>query len=183
MKKIRIALTLFTLLAIIFQTVSAAEVPLEAAPCHVSKESISVTENLIGGILTEVQNGMGYGEANGKAQATICGAIMEGKTQGIGYGELMSIARNSIFLYRDMYLRPELYREKEEALAVKIGDIIAQVKNGKCYEDARKEAYQRICPGMGEEYIDRIYLDIPSADFVDLTLARKLLLRASINQE
>ena len=118
------AVMLATLSATSF-SVSAADIPQEAAPIYASEESITVTENLISGILTEVQNGLGYGEANGKAQAIICKAVIDNQTNGIGYADLMSIARNSIFQYRDIYLRPEYYTQTEENLKPFLADLIS----------------------------------------------------------
>ena len=40
-------------------SVSAAEVPKEAAPCDATNEAIVFVESFIGDILTEVQNGLG----------------------------------------------------------------------------------------------------------------------------
>ena len=185
MKKIKITLIALALLGTISQTVTAAEIPIEAAPCNATKESIVITENLISDILTEVQNGLGYGEANGKAQAVICKAVIENQTDGFGYADLMSIARNSIFLYRDMYLRPELYEAKKETVYWIICDLIADVENGKNYNEALDEAYTRIYQSIDNAYMqnteiasDRIYWDIPPADFIMFTQARKFLLEA-----
>ena len=96
-KKTLITAVMLAALSATSFSVSAADIPQEAAPIYASEESITVTENLISGILTEVQNGLGYGEANGKAQAIICKAVIDNQTNGIGYADLMSIARNSIF--------------------------------------------------------------------------------------
>ncbi len=144
MKKIKITLIALAVLCTASHAATAAEIPIEAAPCNATKESITVTENLISDILTEVENGLGYGEANGKAQAVICNAVIENKTDGFGYADLMSIARNSIFLYRDMYLRPELYEAKKETVYWLICDLIADVGNGKNYNNALDKAYTRI---------------------------------------
>ena len=185
MKKAKIILIGIALLGAISQTVSAAEIPIEAAPCNATKESIAVTESIIADVLTEVQNGLGYGEANGKAQTIICKAVIENQTDGFGYAELMSIARNSIFLYRDMYLRPELYATKRETAYWLIYDLIADVENGKSYSEALNEAYIRIYQNIDNAYTknteiayDKIYEDIPPSDFVMFTQARKLLLEA-----
>ena len=185
MKKIKITLIALAVLCASSLTVSAAEIPVESAPCNATTESIAITENLISNILTEVRNGMGYGEANGKAQAIICKAVIENQTDGFGYADLMSIARNSIFLYRDMYLRPELYEAKKETVYWLICDLIADVGNGKNYNEALNEAYTRIYQSVDNAYTenaeyasDRIYWDTPPSDFVMFTQARKLLLEA-----
>ena len=128
---------------------------------------------------------MGYGEANGKAQAVICKAVIDNQPDGFGYADLMSIARNSIFLYRDMYLRPELYEENRYAVNMLIYDLIEDVGNGRNYNEALDEAYTRIYQSIDKTYIenteiasDRIYWDVPPTDFVMFTLARKFLLEA-----
>ena len=185
MKKVKITLIVLAILCTASHAVSAAEIPIESAPCNATKESIAITENLISDILTEIQNGLGYGEANGKAQAIICKAVIENQTDGFGYADLMSIARNSIFLYRDMYLRPELYETKKEAVYWIICDLIADVENGKNYNEALDKAYTRIYQSIDNAYMqnteiasDRIYWDISPADFVMFTQARKFLLEA-----
>ena len=185
MKKIKKTLIVLALLGTITQAVSAAEIPIESAPCNATKESIAVTENLIDDILTDVQCGLGYGEANGKAQAIICRAVIDNQTQGLGYAELMSIARNSIFLYRDMYLRPDLYEAKKDIVYSLIWDLIEDVQNGKDYNEALDEAYTRIYQNNEIPYsinteitVDKIYMDVPPADYVMFTQARKLLLEA-----
>ncbi len=167
-------------------SVSAADILPEAPPVYASEESISVTENLISGILSEVKNGLGYGEANGKAQAIICKAVIDNQTNGFGYADLMSIARNSIFQYRDMYLRPEYYAQTEENLKPFLADLITEVENGtKDYDTARKEAYERICQTANPNFnyaeqmaVDSCYRDIPSIDGAVFNRTRKLFLEA-----
>ena len=184
-KTLIIAVMLATVTATSF-SVSAADIPQEAAPIYASEESITVTENLISGILTEVQNGLGYGEANGKAQAIICKAVIDNQTNGIGYADLMSIARNTIFQYRDMYLRPEYYTQTEENLKPFLTDLITEVENGiKDYDTARKEAYERICQTANPNFnyaeqmaLDSCYRDIPAIDGAVFSITRKLLLEA-----
>ena len=83
-------------------------------------------------------------------------------------------------------LRPEYYTEKEAATKLLLSDIISEVENGtKDYDAALKEAYTKIYQTINPAYvpneeigIDRIYLDIPSADTVMFTQARKLLKEA-----
>lgn len=161
---------------------SAADIPIESAPICASEDGITITENLIGDILTEVQNGLGYGEANGKAQAVICKAVIENQTDGFGYADLMSIARNSIFQYRDMYLRPEYYEQTDKNLKLLLSDLITEVENGiKDYDTARKEAHIKILqcadPYFGFETMqgDFCYWDIPAAPGAYFNRARKLL--------
>ena len=89
------------------------------------------------------------------------------------------------FLYRDMYLRPELYEAKKEAVYWLICDLITDVGNGKNYKEALDEAYTRIYQSVDNAYTenaeyasDKIYWDVPPADFVMFTQARKFLLEA-----
>ena len=183
MKKPKI--TAFVLAAVLSSTpVLAAEVPKEAAPINVTEESIIITENLISPILEEVKNGLGFGEAWGKANCEILSAVLAGNTNGYGYADLTAIARNAILQYRDMYLRPDYYAQQEPVIASLIADLITSVKNGTMnYNVARKEAYTRIYQSINPSYTpnndiaaDLIYLDIPAVDSAMFTIARKLLL-------
>ena len=164
---------------------SAADIPIESTLIYANEDCITITENLIGDILTEVQNGLGYGEANGKAQAIICKAVIDNQTDGFGYSDLMSIARNSIFQYRDMYLRPDYYAQTEENLKLLLSDLITEVENGiKDYDTARKEAYIKILqfadPHFSIENVqgDFCCWDIPAVDGAYFNRARKLLQNA-----
>ena len=185
MKKPKI--TAFVLAAILSSApVFATEVPKEAAPINVTEESIIITENLISPILEEVKNGLGFGEAWGKASREIHSAVLAGNTNGYGYADLTAIARNAILQYRDMYLRPDYYAQQEPVIASLIADLITSVKNGTMnYNVARKEAYTRIYQSINPSYTpntgiaaDPIYLDIPAVDSAQFTIARKLLLEA-----
>ena len=185
MKKTKI--TAFVLAAVLSSTpVLAAEVPKEAAPINATEESIIITENLMSPILEEVKNGLGFGEAWGKANCEILSAVLAGNTNGYGYADLTAIARNAILQYRDMYLRPDYYAQQEPVIASLIADLITSVKNGTMnYNVARKEAYTRIYQSINPSYTpntdiaaDRIYLDIPAVDSAQFTIARKLLLEA-----
>lgn len=186
MKKITMFVLITTITASVSSTIFAAEIPRESAPENVTEESIIITENLIGGILDEVQNGLGYGEAWGKASREVHSAVLAGNTNGYAYADLAAISRNAIMQYRDMYLRPEYYAERENTVKALIADLIAEVQNGtKDYAAARNEAYTRIYQMFNPSYtpniaigVDRIYLDIPAADSVMFTQARKLLKEA-----
>ena len=78
------------------------------------------------------------------------------------------------------------YAEKEAAAKALLSDLICEVENGtKGYDTALKEAYTKIYQTINPAYvpneeigIDRIYLDIPAADTVMFTQARKLLKEA-----
>ena len=186
MKKIKTFLTSAVILAAITQSAYAAEIPVECAPENAMTESIAITENLISPILDEVQNGLGYQPAWCKAHNAVFNAVLANETGGYGYLELAAISRNAILYYRDMYLRPEYYAEKEAAAKALLSDLICEVENDtKNYDTALKEAYTKIYQTINPAYvpneeigIDRIYLDIPAADTVMFTQARRLLKEA-----
>ena len=166
--------------------VKAAEVPRESAPCNATNEAISVVENFIGDILTEVQNGMGYADARAKSNCIFFTAWLNGQTNGYSYGELVAIANNAIWQYRDMYLRPDFYANNLEKVRVIISPVIEDYKSGKItYAEAEFNARNRICQAVKPdfnpyvEYIkDPIYRDIPSVDNSLFILARKLILES-----
>lgn len=185
MKKTKI--TAFALTAVLSSVpVLAAEIPQEAVPAYLNEESVCITENLISPILEEVQNGLGFGEAWGKASREIHSAVLAGSTNGYGYADLTAIARNAILQYRDMYLRPDYYAQQEPVVKTLIADLITAVENGSMdYTAAQKEAYTRIYQSINPHYTpttdiaaDHIYLDIPAVDSSIFTIARKLLLEA-----
>ena len=131
-----------------------------------------------------MQNGLGFGEAWGKASREIHSAVLAGSTNGYGYADLTAIARNAILQYRDMYLRPDYYAQQEPVVKTLIADLITAVENGSMdYTAAQKEAYTRIYQSINPHYTpttdiaaDHIYLDIPAVDSSIFTIARKLLL-------
>ena len=174
------------LTAAITQSAYAAEIPVECAPENATPESIAITENLINPILDEVQNGLGYQPAWCKAHNAVFNAVLAGNTNGYGYLDLAAVARNALIYYRDVYLRTEYYAEKEAAAKALLSDLICEVENGtKDYDTALKEAYTKIYQTINPAYVpneeigvDRIYLDIPAADTVMFTQARKLLKEA-----
>lgn len=188
MKKIKIFMLGAAIAASISSTAFAAEIPRESAPANATEESIVIAETLIGGILDEVQNGLGYQPAWSKANNAIFNAVLAKQTNGYGYADLAAISRNAILQYRDMYLRPEYYAEKENTVKALISDLISEVENGtKDYDTALDEAYTRIYQLFNPSYtpnteigIDRIYLDIPAADTVMFTQARKLLQKSVV---
>ena len=72
-------------------------------------------------------------------------AVLANETGSYGYADLDAIARNAILQCRDMYLRPEYYAEKENAVIVLISDLINEVEIGATdYKTAEKQAYTRI---------------------------------------
>ena len=182
-------IAVFTLLmALLISSVIPAyaeEIPRESLPRNTPPGSIPVAERLISGILDEVAAGMGYSDAKIKAHNTILDAVLANETDGYGFAILKAIANNAIFEYRDMYLRPEYYKQAEEQVRVLISDLIEQVKNGGNYEEARKAAYTRIYQTADPSYnpdeyylMDFCYWDVPAVDSALFNRARKLLLDA-----
>lgn len=182
-------ITVFTLLiALLISSVIPAyaeEIPRESLPRNTPPGSIPVAEQLISGILDEVTAGMGYSDAKIKAHNKILNAVLANETDGYGFAILSAIANNAIFEYRDMYLRPEYYKQAEEQVRVLISDLIEQVKNGGNYEEARKAAYTRIYQTADPSYnpdeyylMDFCYWDVPAVDSALFNRARKLLLDA-----
>lgn len=183
--KITVFTLLMTLLISSVIPAYAEEIPRESLPRNTPPGSIPVAEQLISGILDEVAAGMGYSDAKIKAHNTILNAVLANETDGYGFAILKAIANNAIFEYRDMYLRPEYYKQAEEQVRVLISDLIEQVKNGGNYEEARKAAYTRIYQTADPSYnpdeyylMDFCYWDVPAVDSALFNRARKLLLDA-----
>ena len=180
MKKIIICLIITMLIT---STVNAAEVPRESAPCNATNEAIVIVESIIGDILTEVQNGLGYADARAKSNRIIFNVFLNGHTNGYSYGELVDIANAAIWQYRDMYLRPDFYANNLEKVRVIIAPVIEDYKSGKItYTEAefnaRVKIYQSVKPDFNPdvEYMkDPLSRDIPSVDNSLFILARKLL--------
>ena len=164
-------------------SVSAAEVPRESAPCNATNEAIIFVENCIGDILTEVQNGLGYADARVKSNRIFFNALIKGQTNEYSYGELVDIANNAIWQYRDMYLRPDFYANNLEKVRAIIAPVIEDYKFGKIsYAEAefnaRNMIYQSINPNFNPdiEYMkDPLLRDIPSVDNSLFMLDRKLI--------
>ncbi len=185
MKNVLKSITILTLALSVMTTAYAAEIPIESYPENATEESAAIAENLIGGILDEVQNGLGYQPAWCKAHNVIYSAVLAKNTNGYGYSDLAALSRNAILQYRDMYLRPEYYAEKENEVKALISDLITEVENGADYETAKEKAYTRIYQYANPAYnpeVDKVgdfcYWDIPPVDRVLLTQARKLLKNA-----
>ena len=183
MKKKITFITIFIMLASTF-SVNAVLVPKESAPCNAAEESIVIAESLISGVLDEVQNGLGYGEARAKSHRLILNAVINNQTNGYGYAILSEIADNAIFQYRDMYLRPDFFIENEGKVKLIISEVITQYANGKIdYNTAIKNGYEKIYQSVNPAFnfdeqlaIDTCYRDIPSVDSALFTIARRLLL-------
>ena len=180
MKKIIICLIITMTIT---STVNAAEVPRESAPFNATNEAIVIVESLIGDILTEVQNGLGYADARAKSNRIFFEAFLKGQTNGYSYGELVDIANCAIWQYRDMYLRPDFYANNLEKVRVIIAPVIKDYKTGKItYAEAefnaRNRIYQSVNPDFNPdvEYMkDPLSRDIPSVDNSLFILTRKLL--------
>ena len=185
MKTIKVIIIL-TLVSIFTTTTYAAEVPRESAPCNATNEAIIFVESYIGDILTEVQNGLGYSDARAKSNRIFFDAFLKGQTNGYSYGELVDIANCAIWQYRDMYLRPNFYKDNLEKVRVIIAPVIEAYKSGKItYAEtefhARNRIYQSVNPSFNPdvEYMkDPLSRDIPSVDNSLFILARKLILES-----
>ena len=183
MRKISIILITISIMASAI-TVNAAPVPRESAPCNATNEEIILVESFIGDILTDVQNGLGYADARAKSNRIFFNAWLNEQTNGYSYGELVDIANNAIWQYRDMYLRPDFYANNIEKVKVIIAPVIEDYKSDKItYAEAefnaRVKIYQSVNPNFNPdvEYTkDPIYRDIPSVDNSLFILARKLIL-------
>ncbi len=73
-----------------------------AYPDNATDESVAITQNLIGGILDKVQNGLGYQPAWCKANNAVFAAVLANETGGYGYADLATIAQNAILQCRDI---------------------------------------------------------------------------------
>ena len=180
------AIVILILVGVFTTTTYAAEVPRESAPCNATEEAIITAEGLIGDILTEVQNGLGYADARAKSNRIIFNAFLNGQTNGFSYGELVDIANGAIFRYRNAYLKPNFYAENVERVRRIITSVIEDYKDGKItYAEAefnaRVKIYQSINPSFNPDVEfakDPIYRDIPSVDNSLFAIARKLILES-----
>ncbi|MCH5213428.1 MAG: hypothetical protein J1G06_10475 [Oscillospiraceae bacterium] len=190
MKKSKvITVILASMLSLSALTANAAEIPRESMPASATLEAVQIVEDMIGDILDEVENGLGYGLAASSANTRIREAVNADKTCGYGYGILSPIAKNAIRTMRDMQLRPEVYQQAEEELKVLLADLISEVENGMDYDEAVKQAYiliyQSVNPSFNpdEQFaLDICYQDIPAVDMAKFTVARRLLLDAQTVQ-
>lgn len=191
MKKIKIMLITITAVTVMAQSTFAADIPVESYPDNATDESVAIAQNLIGEILDEVQNGLGYQPAWCKANNAVFAAVLANETCGYGYADLAAIARNAILQCRDMYLRPEYYAEKENAVRALISDLINEVEIGATdYKTAEKQAYTRIYQTAEPTFNpdtncvgDFCYWDMPPINSALLTQARKLLKNARARAE
>lgn len=167
-------------------TVGAAEIPQYSVPIIANDESVEIVENIMGDILSEVKNGLGFGLAQGIVNTRIRKAVLDGKTNGYSFTVLSVTAVNAMRQARDMYLRPQFYVENEAKLRILLSDLILEVENGtKDYMTAKNEAYIRLYQSVDpnfnpdEQYsLDVCYQDIPPVANAMFTIARKLLTEA-----
>ena len=186
MKKSIISIISIVSILISSFSVSAAEVPRESAPCNATDEAIIFVESCIGDILTEVQNGLGYADARAKSNRIFFDAFIKRQTNGYSYGDLVDIANAAIWQHRDMYLRPDFYKDNLEKVSGIIAPVIEDYKFGKItYAEAEFNArtmiYQSVKPDFNPdvEYMkDPLSRDIPSVDNSLFILARKLILES-----
>ena len=166
--------------------VSAAEVPRESLPCNATEDQIIVTERLVGHIFDEVIHGFGYYNARAKSNVIIFNAWLNHQTSGHAYGELVNIANNAIWQYRDLYLRTNFYTENEATVKAIIADVIAQYQNVEidynkaCFE-ALVKIYKSVNPSFNPDIEfakDSCYRDIPSVDSSLFAIARKILIKS-----
>lgn len=180
------AIVIFILVSVFTTTTYAAEVPRESAPCNAIEEAINTAEGLVGDILAEVQNGLGYADARAKSNRIIFNAFLNGQTNGFSYGELVDIANGAIFYYRNAYLRPDFYTENVGRIRSVVAPVIEDYKAGKItYAEAefnaRVKIYQSINPSFNPDIEfakDPIYRDIPPVDNSLFAIARKLILES-----
>ena len=71
---------------------------------------------------------MGYADARAKSNRIFFNAWLNGQTCGFSYGELVDIANNAIWQYRDMYLRTGFYANNLEKVRVIIASVIEDYK-------------------------------------------------------
>ena len=170
-----------------FISAYAMNIPRESAPTNATEDEIVVTENIISDILDEVASGeLGYLMAAARAKTRVRQAVMAGQTKEYGFGILSAITQNAIRTVRDMYLRPEAYKQAEEKVKALIPDLIEAVGNGSMdYDNALDEAYTRIYQSVDPTYnpenligVDLCYADIPAVDSIMFNRASKLLLEA-----
>lgn len=180
------AIVILILISVFTTTTYAAEVPRESAPCNSTEEAIITAEGLVGDVLTDVQNGLGYADARAKSNRIIFNALLNGQTNGFSYGDLVDIANGAIFHYRNAYLRPNFYAKNVERIRSIVAPVIDDYKNGKItYAEAefnaRVKIYQSINPLFDPDVEfakDPIYRDIPPVDNSLFAIARKLILES-----
>ena len=180
MKKLIVLLLMLT----ISTSVSAAEIPPESLPSNASFECMEYTESIISDILDNVQNGLGFSDAQAEARRRFFTLVVSGQSNGYSFSQLSEIASNAIFQYRDMYLRPGFYTQNKDTVRHLISDVLKEYKLGRIdYNEAKKRAYEKIYQSVDASFNydtefakDTCYRNIPSVDNSLFTIARKLIL-------
>ena len=180
MKKLIVILSIL----MISTSVSATEIPPESLPSNATFECMEYTETLISDILDKVQNGLGFSDAQAEARRRFFTLVVGGQSNGYSFSQLSGIASNSIFQYRDMYLRPEFYTQNEDKVRHLISEVLEAYKLGRIdYNEAKKRAYEKIYQSVDASFDydrefakDTCYRNIPSVDNSLFTIARKLIL-------
>ena len=181
MKKLVI---LFLFIFVIQFNVSAAEISPESLPSNATFECMEYTESLISDILTKVQNGLGFSNAQAEARRRFFTLEVSSRANGYSFSQLSEIASIAIFQYRDMYLRPEFYTQSEDKVRCLISDVLEAYKLGKInYDEAKKQSYEKIYQSVDASFDydreiakDTCYRNIPSIDNSLFNIARKLIL-------
>ncbi len=181
MKKL---IVLFLSFFMISTSVNAAEIPPESFPSNATFECMEYTESIISDILDNVQNGLGFSDAQAEARRRFFTLVVSGQSNGYSFSQLSEIASNAIFQYRDIYLRPEFYTQNKDTVRQLISDVLEEYKLVRInYNEAKKQAYEKIYQSVdasfdyGTEFAkDTCYRNIPSVDNSIFTIARKLIL-------
>lgn len=179
-------ITLIMTISMTTVTVGAAEIPLYSIPIIATDQGVEIVENIMGDILLEVENGLGYGIAQSIANTRIRKAVLDRKTNGYSLTALSVISSNAIRQARDMYLRPEYYAENEVKLRTLLADLISAVTAETMdFQTAKNEAYIRIYNSVNPNFnpkeqfeLDICYQDIPPVADAMFTIARKILTEA-----
>ena len=187
-KKFKVTIPMLIAVIMFLSGISAhAEtIPRESIPRNTPQQAVDIAQELIGTTLDKVTAGLGYADAKAETNRIIFNAFLNNQTGGYSYGLLTIIANNAIFECRDLYLRPEYYKNAEEVVKVLLADIITDVENGVLtYGDAKKQAYIRIYQSVNPAFdpaecfmTDFCYWDIPAVDSAYFNRARKQLLEA-----
>ena len=96
MKKFILSTVLSAAVLALSVTGFAAEIPEGSLPDGAPEEAVKITESIIGSILDEVYDGLGYGAASGRANTLIRQAVEDEETGGYGYAILSAISQNAI---------------------------------------------------------------------------------------
>ena len=103
MKKI-ITILLTTVMTLsISLTAFAVEIPIESLPHNATHEGMIITENLIGEILTEVKNGLGYHDVVATVIKKLIRAVLVANINPV-FPEMLHVRFDSLSKVRDNIL-------------------------------------------------------------------------------